>query len=80
MAVDIQTEINPVRRRVLRGAVAAAAVASASALSVRPLYAVAAKPEVTRAVLGFIALTDASPLIIAKEKGFFAKEALKNRR
>ncbi|MCU0530147.1 MAG: ABC transporter substrate-binding protein [Cyanobium sp. Prado107] len=30
-------------------------------------------PEVTGATLGFIALTDASPLIIAKEKGFFAK-------
>jgi nitrate/nitrite transport system substrate-binding protein len=28
---------------------------------------------VTGATLGFIALTDASPLIIAKEKGFFAK-------
>ncbi|BCX12265.1 MAG: nitrate/nitrite transport system substrate-binding protein [Thermosynechococcus sp.] len=30
-------------------------------------------PEVTGAKLGFIALTDAAPLIIAKEKGFFAK-------
>jgi len=30
-------------------------------------------PEVTGAKLGFIALTDASPLIIAKEKGIFAK-------
>lgn len=30
-------------------------------------------PEVTKAKLGFIALTDASPLIIAKEKGLFAK-------
>jgi nitrate/nitrite transport system substrate-binding protein len=30
-------------------------------------------PEVTRAVLGYIALIDASPLVIAKEKGFFAK-------
>ncbi len=30
-------------------------------------------PEVTTAKLGFIALTDASPLIIAKEKGFFEK-------
>ena len=30
-------------------------------------------PEVPGATLGFIALTDASPLIIAKEKGFFAK-------
>lgn len=30
-------------------------------------------PEVKGATFGFIALTDASPLIIAKEKGFFAK-------
>jgi len=30
-------------------------------------------PEVKTAKLGFIALTDAVPLIIAKEKGFFAK-------
>jgi nitrate/nitrite transport system substrate-binding protein len=30
-------------------------------------------PEVTGAKLGFIALTDCSPLIIAKEKGLFAK-------
>lgn len=33
----------------------------------------APKVEVTKAKLGFIALTDAAPLIIAKEKGFFAK-------
>lgn len=30
-------------------------------------------PEVTTAKLGFIALTDAAPLIVAKEKGLFAK-------
>ncbi|MDX2212457.1 MAG: CmpA/NrtA family ABC transporter substrate-binding protein [Oculatellaceae cyanobacterium bins.114] len=30
-------------------------------------------PEVTTATLGFIALTDSAPLIIAKEKGFFEK-------
>ena len=33
----------------------------------------AAGPEVTKATLGFIALTDASPLFVAKEKGIFAK-------
>jgi len=36
----------------------------------------AAAPEVKGATLGFIALTDASPLIIAKEKGFFAKHGM----
>jgi nitrate/nitrite transport system substrate-binding protein len=33
----------------------------------------AAGPEVTKATLGFIALTDAAPLFVAKEKGIFAK-------
>ena len=33
----------------------------------------AAGPEVTKAKLGFIALTDAAPLFVAKEKGIFAK-------
>ncbi|MBM5824847.1 MAG: ABC transporter substrate-binding protein [Cyanobacteria bacterium M_surface_10_m2_119] len=33
-------------------------------------------PEVPGATLGFIALTDASPLIIALEKGFFAKHGM----
>ncbi|RUX84445.1 CmpA/NrtA family ABC transporter substrate-binding protein, partial [Mesorhizobium sp. M7A.F.Ca.CA.004.08.1.1] len=36
-------------------------------------YAATATPEVTGAKLGFIALTDAAPLMIAKEKGLFAK-------
>ncbi|MFZ4410411.1 MAG: CmpA/NrtA family ABC transporter substrate-binding protein, partial [Paracraurococcus sp.] len=31
------------------------------------------RPEVTKATLGYIALTDSAPLIIAKEKGLFAK-------
>jgi nitrate/nitrite transport system substrate-binding protein len=35
-------------------------------------------PEVTTAKLGFIALTDSAPLIIAKEKGFFDKYGMKN--
>src|SRR5882672_11401935 len=33
----------------------------------------AAGPEVKKAILGYIALMDASPLVIAKEKGIFAK-------
>ena len=33
-------------------------------------------PELKGATLGFIALTDASPLIIALEKGFFAKHGM----
>ena len=43
-----------------------------------PLAAQAApgKPETTSVDLGFIALTDAAPLIVAKEKGFFAKQGM----
>ena len=36
------------------------------------------KPEVDKVSLGFIALTDSAPLIIAKEKGIFAKYGLKD--
>jgi nitrate/nitrite transport system substrate-binding protein len=36
----------------------------------------AAGPEVTKAILGYIALTDASSLVIAKEKGMFAKHGM----
>lgn len=35
-------------------------------------------PEITTATLGFIALTDSAPLIIAKEKGFFEKYGMKD--
>ena len=38
--------------------------------------AYAAGPETTKAVLGYIALMDASPLVIAKEKGLFAKHGV----
>jgi nitrate/nitrite transport system substrate-binding protein len=73
MADDLMaTDIDLTRRRLLRGA----AAATVSTMLPRPLYAAMPKPEVTKAVLGFIALTDASPLIIAKEKGFFAKHGM----
>ncbi len=36
-------------------------------------FAQGAGPEAKGAKLGFIALTDASPLFVAKEKGIFAK-------
>jgi len=65
------------RRFVLRTAVTSAAAVSASLL-LSPLVALAApgKPETTDVELGFIALTDAAPLIVAKEKGFFAKQGM----
>jgi nitrate/nitrite transport system substrate-binding protein len=52
----------------------AAVIAAAKASFIGGAHiAHAAGPEVTGTKLGYIALTDASPLIIAKEKGFFAK-------
>ncbi|KQT54797.1 bicarbonate-binding protein [Aureimonas sp. Leaf454] len=39
-------------------------------------FAQSAGPETTKAILGFIALTDAAPLIVAKEKGYFAKHGM----
>lgn len=73
MATDDNRSTDPVRRRLLKGALAGAAVAGLPTTLPRPLYAASGSPEVARAVLGFIALTDAAPLIIAKEKGIFAK-------
>jgi nitrate/nitrite transport system substrate-binding protein len=35
-------------------------------------------PEITTATLGYIALTDSAPLIIAKEKGYFEKYGMKD--
>ena len=46
---------------------------SASSPAAPSPVAAADAPEVTAAKLGFIALTDSAPLIIAKEKGLFAK-------
>jgi nitrate/nitrite transport system substrate-binding protein len=43
--------------------------APAPAVNINPADA----PEIATATLGFIALTDSAPLIIALEKGFFAK-------
>ncbi|MBC8131149.1 MAG: ABC transporter substrate-binding protein [Rhizobiaceae bacterium] len=40
------------------------------------VFAQGAGPETTKAVLGFIALTDSAPLIIAKEKGYFEKHGM----
>jgi len=65
------------RRRVLKGATATAALLGA-ARSAFPsgAFAQAAGPETKQVKLGFIALTDAAPLIIAKEKKLFDKYGL----
>lgn len=54
----------------------ASLLAAARALLPSGAYAAAAGPEVTGAKLGYIALTDSAPLIVAKEKGIFAKYGL----
>ena len=59
------------RRSALTGA--AATMAAAKVLFPGGAFAAGNGPEVSKARLGFIALTDASPLIIAKERGIFTK-------
>src|SRR5689334_13314859 len=65
------------RRRMLKttaGAAGAAALLSAvRAAFPAGAFAQGAGPETKKATLGFIALTDANPLFVAKEKGLFAK-------
>ncbi len=66
------------RRSLLKGGVAALGTAALFD-GIRMAFpggvpsAYAAAPETTKAILGYIALMDASPLVIAKEKGLFAK-------
>ncbi|MBI3706343.1 MAG: ABC transporter substrate-binding protein [Proteobacteria bacterium] len=68
------------RRTLLRGAarLAGSAVLIAAARAALPAgaFAQGAGPETKKAVFGYIALTDAAPLIIAKEKGYFAKHGM----
>ena len=68
------------RRQLLRQSTAAAGTAALMS-AVRAAFPAGAfaqgtGPEVRKATFGYIALTDASALIIAKEKGFFAKHGL----
>ncbi|MCI0466337.1 MAG: ABC transporter substrate-binding protein, partial [Beijerinckiaceae bacterium] len=68
-------------RRSLLGSTASlagTAALSAAVQSVFPagVFAETSGPEVNKVVLGFIALTDAAPLIVAKEKGLFDKYGL----
>src|SRR5688500_12682243 len=67
------------RALVTRAAKLAGATALVSAVnSAFPsgVFAQARGPEVKKAVLGYIALMDAAPLIIAKENGLFAKHGM----
>jgi len=65
------------RRSLLAGT--AATLAAARVAFPSGVWAAGADtPETTKAVFGFIALTDSAPLIVAKEKGFFAKYGMKD--
>ncbi|WP_154718776.1 CmpA/NrtA family ABC transporter substrate-binding protein [Ciceribacter sp. T2.26MG-112.2] len=64
------------RRSILKTSAAAAVIGAARALLPSGAFAAGAGPEVAGLKLGFIALTDAAPLIIAKEKGLFDKYGL----
>jgi nitrate/nitrite transport system substrate-binding protein len=62
------------RRSLLGGAAALLAAAKASLPA--GAFAQGAGPEVRGTKLGYIALTDAAPLIIAREKGFYVKHGV----
>lgn len=66
----------PIRRRAALAGTAALLAAARAALPRGAFAQGATAPEVTKATLGFIALTDSAPLIIAKEKGLFAKHGM----
>ncbi|MDO8884480.1 MAG: CmpA/NrtA family ABC transporter substrate-binding protein [Pseudotabrizicola sp.] len=71
------TLIQPNRRSFLKSAVSVAATAAAARLALPGgAWAATATPEVTGCTLGYIALTDSAPLIIALEKGLFAKHGM----
>uniref|UniRef100_UPI003B3A9991 CmpA/NrtA family ABC transporter substrate-binding protein n=1 Tax=Bosea sp. (in: a-proteobacteria) TaxID=1871050 RepID=UPI003B3A9991 len=66
----------PSRRRLLQLSGTAALLAAARSALPSGAFAQSAGPEVKGTRLGYIALTDAAPLIIAKEKGLFEKHGL----
>ena len=74
MASKLPTAFQTTRRSLLRGAGSTAALLAAARIGLPGgAFAQGAGPEVAGVKIGYIALTDAAPLIIAKEKGLFAK-------
>src|SRR5207253_4329690 len=62
------------RRQILKATGGPAALLAAARMNFPAgAFAQGAGPEVTKATLGFIALSDAGPLFVAKDKGLFAK-------
>jgi nitrate/nitrite transport system substrate-binding protein len=74
---NAMTQSTTTRRSFLKGATATAAtLLAAKTLFPAGAFAQGAGPEVSGTKLGYIALTDSAPLIIAKEKGLFDKYGL----
>ena len=71
MTTDTKMAGTVSRRALLKAGAGTAALLSAARLNLPGgAFAQGSGPEVTGAKLGFIALTDASPLFVAKEKEF----------
>jgi len=68
--------LNSSRRKFLATAGATAVGAALTSYSISSAVAASQKPEVTKVKLGYLPIVEAAPLIIAKEKGFFAKYGL----
>ncbi|PYG55141.1 CmpA/NrtA family ABC transporter substrate-binding protein [Rhizobium sp. UGM030330-04] len=64
------------RRTILKTTATAVLVSAVRVAFPSGAFAATAEPEVKGAKIGFIALTDAAPLIIAAEKGLFAKHGM----
>jgi len=79
-ARPVATDLTIDRRTFIRQAAAttatAALLSSIKAAFPGGVFAQGTGPEVKGTKLGYIALTDAAPLIIAKEKGFYAKHGV----
>lgn len=64
------------RRAILKTTATAALITAVRTAFPSGAFAATSEPEVKGAKLGFIALTDAAPLIVASEKGLFAKRGM----
>ena len=75
MTARIKTDSRSVsnRRDMLKAATAVSLLSLAKTAFPSGAFAQGAGPETKGTKLGYIALTDAAPLIIAKERGLFAK-------
>jgi nitrate/nitrite transport system substrate-binding protein len=74
MTINARISSKISRRQIIKGATATAALLSAARTALPSgAFAQGAGVETNKVTLGFIALTDSSPLIIAKEKKFFDK-------